>query len=92
MIVRRFSDGVAKHRAHLDYEASLFTRRSRTVFLSARLPPPCASSGPAGIIVAVAVTDLLTEAKYAERLRHVPERGPDLMTFVRPRGRRVARP
>jgi MFS family permease len=35
-----------------------------------------------GIIVAVAVTDLLTEAKYAERLRHVPERGPDLMTFV----------
>lgn len=30
----------------------------------------------------ISVVDLLTEAKYAERIRQRPERGPDLMTFV----------
>mmetsp|Transcript_95499 Transcript_95499/g.179705 ORF Transcript_95499/g.179705 Transcript_95499/m.179705 type:complete len:560 (+) Transcript_95499:185-1864(+) len=30
----------------------------------------------------VSVVDLLTEAKYAERIRERPERGPDLMTYV----------
>jgi len=30
----------------------------------------------------VSVIDLLTEAKYAERIRQRPERGPDLMTYV----------
>lgn len=34
------------------------------------------------VILAVALNDLLSEAKYAERLRHVPTRGPDLMIFV----------
>jgi folate/biopterin transporter len=30
----------------------------------------------------ISVVDLLTEAKYAERIRERPERGPDLMTYV----------
>jgi hypothetical protein len=30
----------------------------------------------------ISVVDLLTEAKYAERIREHPERGPDLMTYV----------
>lgn len=30
----------------------------------------------------ISVVDLLTEAKYAERIRQRPERGPDLMTYV----------
>lgn len=30
----------------------------------------------------VSVVDLLTEAKYAERIRERPDRGPDLMTYV----------
>lgn len=30
----------------------------------------------------ISVVDLLTEAKYAERIRQKPERGPDLMTYV----------
>merc|ERR1719446_1451158 len=30
----------------------------------------------------ISVVDLLTEAKYAERIRMRPERGPDLMTYV----------
>jgi len=30
----------------------------------------------------ISVVDLLTEAKYAEKIRENPERGPDLMTYV----------
>jgi hypothetical protein len=34
------------------------------------------------VILAVSLTDLLTEAKYAEQLKVHPTRGPDLMIFV----------
>jgi len=34
------------------------------------------------IIMMVSSADLLTEAKYAERIRAFPEKGPDLITFV----------
>lgn len=33
-------------------------------------------------ITQISITDLLTEAKYAERMRLVPVHGPDLITFV----------
>lgn len=34
------------------------------------------------VVFLIATADVLTEAKYAERVRIVPERGPDLVTFV----------
>lgn len=34
------------------------------------------------VILQVSLTDLLTEAKYAERMRAFPRHGPDLITFV----------
>lgn len=34
------------------------------------------------IIMMVSAADVLTEAKYAERIRDCPEKGPDLITFV----------
>lgn len=34
------------------------------------------------IILMISSADVLTEAKYAERIRSVPEKGPDFITFV----------
>jgi hypothetical protein len=34
------------------------------------------------IVTQISLTDLLTEAKYAERMRRFPTHGPDLITFV----------
>jgi len=34
------------------------------------------------VILMISSADVLTEAKYAERIRRLPERGPDFITFV----------